>query len=72
MRTLGWLMTGLGCAGISGVLVMVGAAAFGVHHHSNQMLGVGLSLATVSLVLVYTGGRLRARGKPLLPIALSS
>ncbi|AHC85700.1 hypothetical protein X970_10055 [Pseudomonas monteilii SB3101] len=32
MRTLGWLMTAVGYAGLSGMLAMIGAAALGFHN----------------------------------------
>ncbi len=72
MRNWGRLMTAVGYAGLSGMLAIIGAEASGFHHLTSQMQGVGLLLAAASLALVVVGGRLRARGKPLLPISLSS
>jgi hypothetical protein len=72
MRTLGWLITALGCAGLFGSLAMVVAVVLGSHDRFAQMLGMSLALTAASLMLMLIGGRLRARGKPLLPILLSS
>ena len=72
MRNWGWLMTAVGYAGLSGMLAIIGAAVSGFHNLTSEMLGVSLLLAAASLALVFVGGRLRARGKPLLPISLSS
>jgi len=67
MRTLGWLMTALGCAGLFGALALMVVVALGLH----DRLGMSLILTVVPSTLMFIGGRLRARGKPLLPILLS-
>jgi len=67
MRTLGCLMTALGCAGLVGALAPMVVVALGLH----DRLGMSLILTVVSSTLMFIGGRLRARGIPLLPILLS-
>ncbi|MGE1527095.1 hypothetical protein ACUDA6_13825 [Pseudomonas ceruminis] len=72
MRNWGWFMTALGCAGLFGALAMVVAVILGSHDRFGQMLGMSLVITAASLMLTLIGGRLRARGKPLLPIFPSS
>jgi hypothetical protein len=72
MRVVGWLLTALGCAGFTVLGGELTIAVIGDPVDPGPELIMSLFTVAISCLLILTGGRLRARSKPLLPIALSS
>lgn len=70
MRRLGWFLTALGSAGLVGTLALLTFQLMGFSADTGDFMVEGFFMMALSALLIIFGVRLRARGKPLLPISL--
>ncbi|MFJ4453223.1 hypothetical protein ACIP1G_04930 [Pseudomonas sp. NPDC089392] len=70
MRRLGWFLTALGIAGLVGTLALLTFQLMGFSADAGDFMVGSFFMMALSALLIIFGVRLRARGKPLLPISL--
>ena len=70
MRRLGWFLTALGSAGLVSTLALLTFQLMELSADAGGFMVGSFFTMALSAQLIIFGVRLRARGKPLLPILL--
>ncbi|MFK3772979.1 hypothetical protein [Pseudomonas sp. NPDC089406] len=70
MRRSGWFLMVLGSAGLVGTLALLTFQLMGFSADAGDFMAGSFFMMALSALLIIFGVRLRARGKPLLPILL--